>query len=80
MVSRIDRHHTRWLFANTMPGVFKCQNLIPQETSLADSVTNTEGEDKRLFLKFISRMLQWLPENRSTAKELLADHWLNWFP
>jgi serine/threonine protein kinase len=63
-----------------MPGVFKCQNLIPQETSLADSVTNTEGEDKRLFLKFISRMLQWLPENRSTAKELLADPWLNWFP
>jgi len=68
---------TRWFEPD---GVFKRQNLIPQGTTLADSVTNMEGEDKRLFLKFVHRMLQWLPENRSTAKELLADPWLHWFP
>jgi serine/threonine protein kinase len=34
------------------------------------------GEDKKLFIEFVRKMLQWLPENRSTAKELLADPWL----
>ncbi|KDR82451.1 hypothetical protein GALMADRAFT_237777 [Galerina marginata CBS 339.88] len=61
-------------------GEFKFQNFIPQGISLADTVTNMEGEDKKLFLEFASKMLQWLPENRSTAKELLSDPWLHWFP
>lgn len=52
------------------------QELIPANVNLADSVTALEGEDKRLFLKFVSKMLQWLPEDRSTAKELLEDPWL----
>ncbi|OAX39775.1 hypothetical protein K503DRAFT_688931 [Rhizopogon vinicolor AM-OR11-026] len=46
----------------------------PKERSnitLADSVANLEGEDKRLFLEFVSRVLQWLPEKRSTPAELL---------
>lgn len=57
-------------------GVFKRQNLIPQGVTLKNSINNMEGEDKRLFVEFISKMLQWLPENRSTAKQLLADPWL----
>jgi serine/threonine-protein kinase SRPK3 len=35
-----------------------------------------EGEEKALFLKFVRRMLQWLPEDRDTAKELREDPWL----
>jgi len=39
-------------------------------------VSALEGEEKRLFLSFVSKMLQWLPEDRKTAKELLEDPWL----
>jgi hypothetical protein len=38
--------------------------------------TNLEGEDKERFLQFMRRMLQWEPEQGSTAKELLQDPWL----
>ncbi|KAL1305508.1 hypothetical protein AAFC00_002379 [Neodothiora populina] len=42
-----------------------------------DSKINTlAGEEKAMFLTFIRRMLTWLPEDRSTAKELLTDPWL----
>ena len=57
-------------------GVFTHQNLIPKDISLADSVTSLEGEGKRLFFDFMRKMLQWLPEDRKTAKELLNDLWL----
>ncbi|KAI9843644.1 MAG: hypothetical protein M1837_006226 [Sclerophora amabilis] len=35
-----------------------------------------EGQDKKLFLEFMSKMLQWLPEDRKNARELLEDDWL----
>ena len=34
------------------------------------------GEEKALFLNFVRKMLQWLPEDRETAKELRNDPWL----
>ncbi|KFZ18248.1 hypothetical protein V502_04190 [Pseudogymnoascus sp. VKM F-4520 (FW-2644)] len=34
------------------------------------------GEEKQLFIRFIRSMLKWLPEERSTAKQLLKDPWL----
>jgi hypothetical protein len=34
------------------------------------------GEEKGLFLNFVRKMLQWLPEDRKTAKELREDSWL----
>jgi hypothetical protein len=34
------------------------------------------GEEKGLFLNFVRKMLQWLPEDRKTAKELREDPWL----
>ena len=30
-----------------------------------------------LFIDFMLSMLQWVPEHRKTAKELLDDPWLN---
>ena len=52
------------------------KDLIPTDVRLEDSVLSLEGEDKRLFLDFAKKMLQWLPEDRKTAKELLEDPWL----
>jgi serine/threonine-protein kinase SRPK3 len=34
------------------------------------------GEEKRMFIRFAKKMIQWDPEERSTAKELLNDPWL----
>ena len=45
--------------------------------TLEDTVTEMDGEEKTKFLKFVTRMLVWLPEDRATAKELLSDPWLN---
>jgi serine/threonine protein kinase len=38
---------------------------------LAETVTELAGDEKEAFLDFASGMLQWLPEKRKTAKELL---------
>ncbi|KAI1124039.1 kinase domain protein [Nemania abortiva] len=39
--------------------------------NLADTITELTGDEKDAFLDFVSGMLQWLPEKRKTAKELL---------
>ncbi|KAI9678157.1 MAG: hypothetical protein M1817_006102 [Caeruleum heppii] len=44
--------------------------------SLEASEENLEGEDKILFLQFVRKMLQWVPEERKSAEELLKDPWL----
>ncbi|KAE8322327.1 kinase-like domain-containing protein [Aspergillus sergii] len=45
---------------------------ISMET-LEDNLRDTE---QSLFLCFMRKMLQWRPEDRASAKELLADPWL----
>lgn len=57
-------------------GEFLHKGLIPTDVRLDDSILSLGGEDKRLFLDFISKMLQWLPEGRKTAKEFLDHPWL----
>jgi serine/threonine-protein kinase SRPK3 len=52
------------------------KDLVPEAFTLADSVLSLEGEDKQEFLNFAQKMLQWLPEKRKSAKELLEDPWL----
>lgn len=52
------------------------KDLIPQDLRIADTVTVLHGEEKQQFLDFISRMLQWEPEKRSTAKDLLEHPFL----
>ncbi|KAF2018044.1 kinase-like protein [Aaosphaeria arxii CBS 175.79] len=46
------------------------------ELSLEKSEENYQGEVKEEFLRFMRKMLQWRPEDRKTAKELLEDSWL----
>jgi serine/threonine-protein kinase SRPK3 len=57
-------------------GEFLYKYLIPSNFNLPDSVLSLEGDDKELFLDFVSHMLRWLPEERKTAKELLEHPWL----
>ncbi|KFY47801.1 hypothetical protein V495_01801, partial [Pseudogymnoascus sp. VKM F-4514 (FW-929)] len=50
--------------------------LLPS-SSLEAAEENLKGTDKELFLNFIKSMLQWEPEKRKTARELLDDPWLS---
>ena len=47
---------------------------------LVDTVSMIEGEEKEEFLRFATRMLEWLPERRATAQELLDDPWMRSIP
>ncbi|PYI29535.1 kinase domain protein [Aspergillus indologenus CBS 114.80] len=50
---------------------------IPTGISLKQSEEFLEGRNKEMFLAFMGGMLQWRPEDRKTANELLQDPWLN---
>ena len=56
-------------------GEFMAPSINPRR-GLSDTVTTIGGEEKEEFLRFASRMLQWLPERRATAQELLDDPWM----
>lgn len=49
---------------------------LPDRTSLEESEENLEGSNKEAFLRFIRKMIQWRPEDRQTARQLLEDEWL----
>jgi len=49
--------------------------LLPS-SSLEAMEENLNGKNKELFLNFIRSMLQWEPEKRKTARELLKHPWL----
>ncbi|EKM75278.1 hypothetical protein AGABI1DRAFT_123298 [Agaricus bisporus var. burnettii JB137-S8] len=57
-------------------GEFQAGIEVPPRVSLEQLETNLRGSDKTLFLQFVSKMLQWDPKNRQTAKQLLEDEWL----
>lgn len=56
-------------------GNFEPQVRIPPIT-FEDSITQISGEEKKMFISFVKRMLTWEPKHRSTAKDLLDDPWL----
>jgi hypothetical protein len=49
---------------------------LPTSTSLEEIEAHLTGDEKRRFLEFMRKMLQWAPERRSTAGELFQDAWL----
>ena len=57
-------------------GNLKGSDAAPHNFSFESSVGKIGGEDKRMFLEFVSRMLKWQPGDRSTAKDLLDHPWL----
>lgn len=56
-------------------GNWKPATQVPN-LSLEMSERRLEGKKKSMFLQFIRKMLQWVPEKRHTAKQLLEDPWL----
>ncbi|WEW55344.1 hypothetical protein PRK78_000773 [Emydomyces testavorans] len=57
-------------------GKFNTGIPLPPARSFEEMETNLQGTEKELFIQFVRKMMQWAPENRSTAKELLKDPWL----
>lgn len=45
--------------------------LEQRETTLKD-----KGEEREAFLRLMRKMLQWDPEKRSSAKDLIEDEWV----
>ncbi|KAJ9483762.1 hypothetical protein VN97_g9629 [Penicillium thymicola] len=53
------------------------KDLAPiPHTSLETLAANIKGEDKTGFLHWLRMALQWNPEDRPTALDLLYDEWL----
>ncbi|KAL4914955.1 kinase-like domain-containing protein [Aspergillus aurantiobrunneus] len=61
----------------TNDGKWKQDIGIPTGVSLELSEEFLGGRNKEMFLAFMRGMLQWRPEDRKTAKDLLQDPWLN---
>ncbi|KAJ5121691.1 uncharacterized protein N7515_009652, partial [Penicillium bovifimosum] len=57
-------------------GQWKASEVIPR-ISLEDSEEYLEGLNKQMFTQFVRKMLQWDPDERQSARELLTDPWLN---
>jgi hypothetical protein len=53
---------------------------IPSRETLEDIETTLlsedDMEDRKLFLQFMRKMLQWEPDRRSRARELVKDAWI----
>lgn len=75
-VSTVFLMHFAKAYQN-MPGKWKQDVDIPIGVSLEQSEEFLDGRNKEMFLTFMRGMLQWRPEDRKTAKELLQDPWLN---
>jgi hypothetical protein len=58
-------------------GEWKSNLEISHNISLERPEEFLEGKNKEMFLDFMRGMLQWQPEDRKTAKELLEDLRLN---
>ena len=64
-------------YEDNMVGEWKQDIEIPTDTTLERSEEFLEGRNKEMFIGFMRGMLQWRPEDRKTAKDLLQDPWLN---
>ena len=64
------------LFANPA-GQWRGGIPVPDRTSLEESEEYLKGSNKEAFLRFVRKMVQWRPEDRQTADQLLEDDWLS---
>ncbi|EFR03026.1 CMGC/SRPK protein kinase [Nannizzia gypsea CBS 118893] len=60
-------------------GDFMHNGLIP-DRKLEDTVLSLDGKEKELLLSFVSKAVGWLPDERSTARELLEHPFLQVIP
>jgi serine/threonine-protein kinase SRPK3 len=66
----LQRSETSWEYFNTN-GTLKDSFQVP-EVSLETSATRLDGDNKVMFLDFVRKMLDWMPERRRTAEQLLG--------
>ncbi len=60
-----------------LPGAWVAGNEAAIPTASLDVLEKRlSGNEKVLFIQFLTSMLKWLPEERATAKELLENPWL----
>lgn len=59
----------------SVAGNWKGSIPIPEQ-SLEMREQQFSGEDKKLFLNFLRKILRWLPDERPTAEELAYDEFL----
>ncbi|OGM49373.1 protein kinase domain protein [Aspergillus bombycis] len=79
VLARADQGICSALFSSH--GEFKFPGIVPpDEFNLSNSTPFLHGEDKRLFLEFVGKMLRWEPADRATAGELYNDPWLSFKP
>ncbi|KAE8138748.1 kinase-like domain-containing protein [Aspergillus pseudotamarii] len=70
----LEKSDLSWVFWDES-GQWK--NLVPiPDRSLEKLAISIQGEDVEGFLRWLRRALQWNPEDRPTALELLMDPWL----
>ena len=50
---------------------------IPQCMDLEKSEMRLEGKNKEAFFQMMRGILQWRPEDRKTAKQMLEEPWIN---
>ncbi|CAG8302169.1 unnamed protein product [Penicillium salamii] len=56
---------------------FPTPHLLTDQVPLEQRETTLEGQAEReAFLRFMHKMLQWEPRQRSSAKELAEDEWI----
>ncbi|KAL4875070.1 protein kinase [Aspergillus karnatakaensis] len=60
----------------TGQGIFKGPTVDPTTFNFENLLNNVKGENKRMFIEFVKRMMKWRPEERSIARELLQAPWL----
>ncbi|KAK2751374.1 hypothetical protein FQN55_001111 [Onygenales sp. PD_40] len=71
-----------WSFGMVLSiGLGKWKKLVPMpditlEKLAAENIQGAEDKDKEGFLRFLRRILCWLPEERPSAKDLIFDPWL----
>ncbi|KAL4779793.1 kinase-like domain-containing protein [Aspergillus varians] len=60
----------------TDEGILKSDTPMSNDFTFTSTLSKITGEEKKMFIDFVRRMVKWRPEERSTAKELLQDPWL----
>lgn len=66
---------SRVIANKTCAGQWNAGIPVPEGRSLEGAEDYLTGESKTKFLNFVRGMLQWRPDDRKTAKQLLEDPW-----
>jgi hypothetical protein len=78
VIVRVSSLHTTLLTVTFSPrsDSLRCPEWIPNDFSFDSSIENVEGEEKQKLVEFMKKMVCWVPEERSSASELLITPWI----